>query len=260
MRTFGLAFLCGASLLACTSDNNTTPGDDELAGEHDDGEQAKADGVDTFGLMTAVKVGKYECNGLGSCTHVDLARAGRTTTKCADDTMKDSCSVRYLDFSAMHMTSGQLSDVSSKLEASANSGTANLIVRGSYVHGTNPVYPGQDWVTFKVSEVWTAQMDDGSISGTSVMITDNGTRCFEPPCAADRETRLNSTRFVDIDGLDWPAPYDKLITSPGYLPNRVSSAISNGTGAIVFGDRTHGQIMHLPSTLRSVEQVFLKLK
>jgi hypothetical protein len=34
-------------------------------------------------------------------------------------------------------------------------------VRGKYVHGTNPLYPNTDWVTFQVTELWTAQMTDG---------------------------------------------------------------------------------------------------
>jgi hypothetical protein len=258
--------LVGGSLLAtaCATDGNsgTTPGDDELAGEHDDGEAAKADGIDTFGFLTAQKVGAFECNGQGSCTHVTLARANRSTTLCADGTTAASCDVRYLDFSKLSLSASKLDDVMKKLQASASTPEigAQLLVRGKYVHGTNPIYPNVDWVTFQVSEVWTAQIGDGAIDGTFVMITDNGHRCFDAPCDADRETRVNSTRYLDMNGLDWSAPYDNYVSSPGYLPNRVSAAIDNGTGAIVVGYRTHGTIMHLPTTLRSVDEVFLRVQ
>jgi hypothetical protein len=89
---------------------------------------------------------------------------------------------------------------------------------------------------------------------------DNGRRCFEPPCAATTEARVNSTRTMDIDGLDWPAEFDKYVTSPSWLPNRVMTALSQTDGVIVVGYRTHGTIMHLPTTERSVNQVFLRVK
>src|SRR5262249_26743595 len=104
------------------------------------------------------------------------------------------------------------------------------------------------------------QIDDGTLDGTFVMVTDNGRRCFDGGCESVRETRLNSTRFVDINGLDWPAEYQQEVTSPGWLPNRVDTAIGNGDGAIVVGNRTHGTANHLPTTLRSVNQVFLRVK
>ena len=37
-------------------------------------------------------------------------------------------------------------------------------------------------------------------------------------------------------------------------------AFKYADGVIVAGDRTHGTIMHLPTTLRSVNQVFLNVK
>jgi hypothetical protein len=47
-------FLSASILAGCTtSSSGTTPGDDELAGEIGDGEQANADGIDTFGVYTA---------------------------------------------------------------------------------------------------------------------------------------------------------------------------------------------------------------
>src|SRR5689334_16812572 len=97
------AFLLGASLFAACATNDdssvTTPGDDELAGENgQDGEKADENALqDTFGIYTAQKVGAYECNGPG-CTHVDITRAGRSTTTCADGSSQPSCQVDSLDF------------------------------------------------------------------------------------------------------------------------------------------------------------------
>src|SRR5205823_5975564 len=144
---------------------------------------AKADGTDTFGIYTAQKVGAFECNGAGSCTHVALTRANRSTTTCADGSTKTSCDVRTLDFSKLHLSSTKLGTVMAKLQASAATPEigAQLLVRGTYVHGTNPVSPNVDWVTLQVTELWVAQVDGGSLDGTFVMVRDNGRRCFEPP-------------------------------------------------------------------------------
>ena len=49
-------------------------GDDPLAGETNDGEKADGTGVDTFGIYTAIKVGAFECNGLGSKYDFDPAK------------------------------------------------------------------------------------------------------------------------------------------------------------------------------------------
>ena len=71
-----------------------------------------------------------------------------------------------------------------KLQASAATPEigAQLLVRGKYVHGTNPLYPDVDWVTFQVTELWVAQLADGTVDGTFVMIRDNGRRCIDAPC------------------------------------------------------------------------------
>jgi hypothetical protein len=256
MRIITPAIFLSASILAgcTTTSSGTTPGDDELAGETGDGEQPKADGADTFGIYTAQKVGAFECNGAGSCTHVDLARANRSTTSCADGTTADHCEVRTLDFSALGLTSSKLDSLMSKLQASAADPTVGpqLLVRGKYVHGTNALYPGVDWVTFQVSEVWAAVISDGAVDGTFVMVADNGRRCIDSPCGSITEGRVNSVRSMDIDGLDF-GDHDS-------VSDKVYTATRQPDGAIVVGNRTHGQLMHLPTTLRSVEQAYLRVK
>jgi hypothetical protein len=263
-RTMSLGLILASSLFAaCAADGETgtTLGNDELGTETPaDGEVAKADGIDTFGIFTATKIGAHECNGLGSCTHVALARANRSTTTCADGGVKASCDVRYLDFSKLGLSASKLDGVMAKLQASAATpeiGT-QLLVRGKYIHGKNPIYPNVDWVTFQVTEVWTAEMANGTVDGTFVMMRDNGIRCIAAPCPNLSEMRLNSTRKQDIHGLDWPVEFQSAVSSPSWLPNRVYDAETKPDGVIVTGYRTHGQ--GPTTTLRSVEQVYLRVK
>lgn len=258
MRTISFSFIFASSLFACATDTEqSVPGDDELGGEVGDGEQAKADGIDTFGIYTAVKVGAFECNGQGSCTHVELARPNRSTTTCADSTVAESCEVRYLDFSKLNLSTTKLNAATKKLQASAADPSigAQLLVRGKYIHGTNPLAPGVDWVTFEVSELWTAQLGNGSLDGTFVMLTDNGRRCIDAPCGSITETRVNSSRAMDIDGLDWSEE-----AQPGALRDKIFAAESQADGAIIVGYRTHGKLMHLPTTMRTIDQAFLRVK
>ena len=245
--TFTAALLLGA----CATDTTTTPGDDELAGEQNDGEAAKADGVDTFGMFTAQKIGAFECNGAGSCTHVELIRANRSTTTCADGKTAASCSVRTLDFSKAGLSATKLTAVTAALQASASTPEigAQLLIKGVYVHGTNPSAPGVDWVTFQVSDVWLAQLAGGTLDGTLVLVQDNNIRCITTPCPTVTETRINSTRAANTMGLDWN---DEAVQSTSSLHDKVATAMAKGV--IVSGFRTHDA----NATYRSVEQVFLK--
>ena len=260
-RTLGLAFLLGSSLFtACAQDaSSTTPGDDELAGESAaDGDKADGNALqDTFGIYTAQKVGAFECNGLGSCTHVDLALAGRSSTTCADGSKGATCSVRYLDFSTLKLTSSQTANLQAKIQASASTPEigAQLLVRGKYIHGTNPNQPNvPDWVTFQVTEVWVAQMAEAVTDGTFVMLRENGRRCVTAPCATVNENRLNSSRNIDMHGLDLPS---EMSTS---IANKLGDATLVADGLIVVGDRTHGKVSGQATTLRSVNQAFVVVK
>ena len=243
---------------ACATDATTTPGADELAGETGDGEAAKADGVDTFGIYTAQKVGAFECNGAGSCTHVALTRANRSTTTCADGSTHGSCDVRTLDFSKLHLSSAKLSATMDKLQASAATPEigAQLLVRGAYVHGTNPTAPGVDWVPFQVTELWVARLDNGTLDGTFVMVADNNIRCITAPCPTVSEARVNSSRAMNTEGLDWN---DNTAQTPSALQEQVSEARGTPDGVIVTGFRTH-DANHTSTNLRTVEQVFLRVK
>jgi hypothetical protein len=262
-RTLSLALIFGSSLFACAADGSgTVIGNDELGDESNDGEVAKADGVDNFGLVEIRKIGAFECNGAGSCTHLELNRANRTTTTCADGSVAATCEARTLDLSKLNLSNTKIGNVMTALQASAadpSLGT-QILARGKFIHGTNQLHAGVDWITFQPTEIWVAQIPDGSTDGTFVRVNDNGRRCIDAPCAATTEGRLNSVKTMDIDGLDWPEEFQKEVTSPGWLPNRVDTALTSTDGAIVVGYRTHGTMMHLPTTLRSINQVYLRVK
>jgi hypothetical protein len=260
MRNIGFALLLGSTLLACTTEdaNPTQLGDDELGGEAGDGEMAKADGIDTFGIYAAAKVGALECNGAGTCTRVQLTRANRSTTTCADGAVKSVCEVRTLDFSKLKLSATKLHDVMGKLQASAETPEigAQLLVRGKYVHGKNPTQPGVDWVTFQVTELWTARMPEGRVEGTFVMLSDRGLRCIAAPCPSLAETRINSSRTANIEGIDWKLPWGE---APSFEDD-VYEAETHPDGLIVTGFRSHGHENGLPSTYRTAEQVYLRVQ
>ena len=253
-RTLGLALILGSSLFtACAQDaSTTTPGDDELAGEApSDGDKADGNALqDTFGIYTAQKVGAFECNGLGSCTHVDLALAGRSTTTCGTGgAAEKACSVHSLDFSRLSLTSAQTTNLMDKLQASAATPEIGpqLLVRGKFQNNV-------DWITFQVTEVWMAQMADAVTDGTFVMMRENGRRCITAPCQTLNENRLNSTRNLDMDGIDFPS---EMTTT---LQNKLTDATQKADGLIVVGDRTHGKVSGKATTLRAVNQAFVVVK
>jgi hypothetical protein len=262
-RNLSIAFLLGTSLVACATNDSpsgTTPGDDQLAGETNDGEKADANALqDTFGIYTAQKVGAFECNGLGSCTHVALARANRSTTTCADGSTAATCEVRYLDFSKLSLSDAQTTDAMDKLQKSAATPEVGpqLLIRGKYIHGTNALQPGVDWVTFEVDELWVAQLADGTIDGTFVMLRDNGRRCVDAPCQSVDEAKLNSSRHMNIDGVDFPSDFSSS------LRDKVDAAINVADGVILTGERTNGTFegqFHLQTILRTPDQIYLQVK
>jgi hypothetical protein len=257
--SFGMFMIASTLVGACATQggsSTTTPGEDELGAEVGDGEQAKADSQDNFGYLEVRKIGAFECNGVGSCTHLELDRANRTTTVCADNKSAAVCQARTLDLSKLTVTQAKKNAIMTALQNQAGNpdlGT-QVLVRGKFVHGTNPLTPTVDWVTFQPTEVWVAQLADGSADGTFVRVNDNGRRCIDAPCAATHEGRLNSVKTLDVDGLDYA---DGVAAS---LTEKVYTAMTTPDGAIVAGDRTHGTMMHLPTTLRSVNQVYLRVK
>jgi len=145
-----------------------------------------------------------------------------------------------------------------KLQASAATPEigAQLLVRGAYVHGTNPTAPGVDWVTFQVTELWVAQLDQGTLDGTFVMVSDNNIRCITAPCPTISEARVNSTRAMNTEGLDWDS---SAVQPSSALQDKLGEAMGQPDGVIVTGFRTH-DTGHSNTNYRTVEQLFLRVK
>src|SRR5215813_4561787 len=255
IRSLGLVSILAVA--ACSAMQKTTPGPDELAGESpDDGEAPKADDpYDNFGLYEARKIGAFECNGDGSCTHIEFDRANRSTMTCADGALHATCTARTMDADKLNLSASKSDAVASALQRQAEDPTmgTQVLVRGTFVHGTNPLYPDVDWVTFSATEVWLAQKADGSTDGTFVRLNDNGVRCVTSPCPTIHEGRLNSSRGMDIDGIDWGDSADDA------LQEHVYDALTTPDGAIVVGTRTYGEL-GTSDKLRTTNQVYLRVK
>ena len=260
MRTLSFAFIpfiLGSTLLAaCATDaGGTTPGEDELAGDNgNDGSKVDEIAVqDTFVIYTTQKNNTNKNKNHNSNTHVDLKNTNHTTTTSTDGSKSAACSVKYLDFSALGLTTTQAGTASDKLQASAATPEIGpqLLVRGKFV--TTPTQSG-DAVTFQVTELWQAQLADASTDGTFVMVRDAGIRCITAPCASLNENRLNSTRNLNIHGIDWPQDLS------ASLQSKIYDATTKVDGVILVGDRTHGKENGQTTNLRSVNQAFLRVK
>jgi hypothetical protein len=241
-------------LAACAAHTPTTPGPDELAGENgQDGEAPKADDpYNNFGLYEARKIGAFECNGAGTCTHIEFDRANRSTMTCADGTSHATCTARTFDMSSLPLSASKLDAVTNALQRQAEDPSLDtqVLVRGVFVHGTNPTQDG-DWVTFAPTEIWLAQKAYGTTDGTFVRLNDNNIRCITSPCPTIHEGRLNSSRGMDIDGIDFG--------DDDALQDAVDGALSTTDGVIVVGNRTYGE-QGSSDKLRTTNQVYLRVK
>lgn len=235
---------------ACTTPSSTTPAADELAGENgQDGEAAKADAAhDNFGYLALEKDGAFNCNNPLTCTPYKLTRPNRSSVTCNDNQLHPSCLVKAINFDKLGLSQDQQSTIANALQAEAADPTIGIqvLVKGQY-----KIYV--DFLAFEASEVWMAQRADGTTTGTWVRVTDNGRRCIDTPCGSFDEERLNSNRAMRIDGLDFGTSYDDALATATY------QQASSPAGAIVVGARTHGQLIRLPTTLRTVDQVFLPI-
>ena len=242
MRTISLASLFVTTLFAaCTAEQPTTPGTDELAGENgQDGEAAKADGVDNFGFMSVTPT---TCSGpVIWCSQYTLARVNRTTTPCFGGSTAANCPVHDIDWAAMNLSQTTI-DSLTKAIGKASDSNVQVLVRGSFKSFV-------EFTSFEPTEVWLAQRDGGKSTGTFVRIFDRGIKCITAPCPQFSEGRLNSTRAMNIDGFDFNGVSDA-------LEGDIYDATSKGSGVIVVGDRTTRSAVSFVEELRTVNQAFL---
>lgn len=226
----------------CATEVETTRGPDDLAGENgQDGEAAKADGVDTFNLFTVVQTD----DGLA------VARAGRSTTTCLDGSKAASCPAIGLDFRTFKITEGLQSSIDNALAASWDDTDAHLLVKGTLVAADDGS------ALLKPSEIWAGQLEYGYSDATFVYLHDNNKRCITAPCSSTTETRLNSTRHEDTHGIDFSD-----VSDPDQATDTLQEAVGQAMfdqGVIVNGFRTHGKENGQKTTMRSVEQVYLRV-
>jgi hypothetical protein len=245
MRNLSFAFAL-VSFAACTSSHtNTMPGNDELAGENgDDGSKADFAGAhDTMGYLAVTKTGA--CENPITCTPYQLTRPNRSQVTCNDNQLHDSCGVRGMSYAVLGLSQDQQNAIEAALDAQTADPTigTQILVKGSY-----KIFV--DFLAFQVTEVWMAQMPNGSTDGTWVLLSDSGIRCFGQ-CKSTREEKLNSTRSMLINGIDFSSDSDSSFVSA------VDAQKLTPAGVIVVGDRTEGQgVTGGVTELRSVNQAF----
>ena len=245
-------FLSASILAGCAADPAPTqPGTDELAGESSqDGETPKADAAhDNFGFVAVEKSGAFDCKNPLTCVSYELTRPNRSTIQCNDGAYHDECGVKAIAWDKAGLTSKQQQTVEAAIEAEAHDPSigVQVLVKGQY-----RIYV--DFLAFEPTEVWLAAKANGSTNGTFVRVFDRGIRCITAPCPQYEEGRLNSSREMAIDGIDFGTD-----TSDS-LQSKVYDATTAANGVILVGDRTTRSAVSFTEKLRTADQVFLPVK
>lgn len=242
-------FLSAQILAGCTSSEAPTqPGTDELAGENgQDGETPKADAAhDNFGFIAVEKSGAFDCKNPLTCVSYELSRPNRSTIKCNDGAYHDQCGVKAIAWDNAGLTDKQQQTVEAAIEREAQDPSVGIqvLVKGDYRIDV-------DFLAFVPTEVWLAAKANGSTDGTFVRVFDRGIRCITAPCPQYEEGRLNSSREMPIDGIDFG--------DDDSLQDKVYEATTEADGVILVGDRTTRGSGRLAEKLRTADQVFLPM-
>lgn len=252
LRNVSFALLLSSTITACAAqDAATQPGSDELAGENgQDGESPKADAAhDNFGFIAVEKSGAFDCHNPLTCIQYNLTRPNRASIQCNDGQYHDQCGVKQVVWSKAGLTDDQAATVQAAIDREAHDPSlgVQVLVKGSY-----KIYV--DFLAFEPSEVWLAQLPTGSDSGTFVRVFDRGIRCITAPCPQFEEGRLNSSREMVIDAIDYPAQLQDGVQE------KVYEATTSEDGVIIAGDRTTRTAGRYVEKLRSINQVYLPVK
>jgi hypothetical protein len=245
-------FLSASILAGCAADHApTVPGTDELGGENgQDGETPKADAAhDNFGFIAVEKSGAFDCKSPLTCISYELSRPNRSTIKCNDGAYHDQCGVKDVVWDKAGLTQKQQDQVEAAIEREAQDPSLGVQV---LVKGDFKIYV--DFLAFEPTEVWLAQKATGSTDGTFVRVFDRGIRCITAPCPVYEEGRLNSSRQMNIDGIDFGD------SAEDALQETVYDATTKADGVILAGERTTRGAGTLAEKLRTADQVFLPLK
>jgi uncharacterized protein DUF6748 len=247
LRTLSFATLFATSILAgCTAQDPTQPGTDELAGENgQDGEVPKADGVDNFGFM-AVTPTQAVCSSPLFCVNYNVARVNRSTTQCWGGSYADHCGLHGINWDALNLSAATKDKLEAAISHTTSSTGPQVLVRGTFKNFV-------EFTELEPTEVWIAQRTGNHADGTFVRIFDRGIRCITAPCPQFEEGRLNSTREMAIDGIDFGT------SAEDSLQENVYDATTKPDGVIILGDRTTRSAVSFVEKLRSVNQVFLPI-
>ena len=244
-------FLSAQILAGCTSNEAPTqPGTDELAGENgQDGETPKADAAhDNFGFIAVEKSGAFDCHNPLTCISYELTRPNRTTIQCNDGKYHDQCGVKSINWDKAGLTTKQQQTVEDAIEREAQDPSIGVQV---LVKGQFKIYV--DFLAFEPSEVWVAAKSNGSTpdADTFVRVFDRGIRCITAPCPTYEEGRLNSSRSMPIDGIDFGGDDS--------LQDKVYEQTTQPAGVILVGERTTRSAVSFVEKLRTADQVFFPM-
>ena len=232
---------------ACATNPTGTPGTDELAGENgQDGDQSKADAAHDNFTFIAVEKDAVTCGNPIVCTPYRLTRVNRSSMMCNDNQLHASCKVKAVSFSKFSQATQNKIAAAIEAETSGSATGVQVLVRGNF-----KIYV--DFLAFEATDVWLAQRPDGDSTGTFVRIFDRGIRCITAPCPQFEEGRLNSSRSMTIDGID----FGDATTA---LQNKIYDATTKADGVIVVGDRTMRSAVSFVEKMRTVGQAYLPVK
>lgn len=191
MRTPLLASFVFIAASACTA----APQGDELADETaEDGESAKADGVDTFGYYV-IEADTRACSLDARCGGFFVSRPNRSTVQCGRAVVSDRCYVDSLNLVPTALPASIAANYAKRVRDGET-----LILRG----GVSPSADDRN-LEFSATEIWTSGSAVGSLDGVFVLVKQNNIKCITAPCETLTEFRLNSTRFANITEIDLEA-------------------------------------------------------
>ncbi len=214
---------------ACSSDGV----EDELAGEtaEDVAGDGKADGGAVDGAYTYFEIwtDARKC-AAPMCGGFFLHRLNRTSTACHDGSSAWNCYVPELDWSQSSLSESLQATLLEAAERDAQSDGAIALVRGRFAPKTYSGFGNMG--RFIVTEAWVAENDSVS-DGVFVKVHDNGIRCITSPCPTVGEKGLNTSRSVNVHGIDWAAG--------GFDDEQISKLstemLTRPGGVIVAGER-----------------------
>lgn len=242
-------FLSAQMLVGCTSSQERSElATDELGGENgQDGEAPKADAAhDNFGFVAVEKSGAFDCKNPLTCASYELSRPNRSTIKCNDGQYHDRCGVKAVAWDKAGLTEKQQQSVEAAIEREAQDPSVGVqvLVKGAYKVDV-------DFLAFEPTEVWLAAKAKGSTSGTFVRVFDRGIRCIAAPCPQYEEGRLDSSREMPIDGLDF--------ADDDSLQDKVYEQTTQPDGVILVGERTTRSGGRFVEKLRTADQAFFPM-